>query len=148
MCEHLRPRTLRAPTNPVPPPAISPPARITHNLFIQRRRPLRNRSAPAIHNATAPRPLPGGLDPDILGLELPAGTCWVDGVPDAQRVMELEAELGGVLVGVQGEELLEGSEEEERRPVRERRIDQRLVCGVRRVEGLWEHVLLGCVCLV
>lgn len=60
--------------------------------------------------------------------------------------MQLQTELGGVLVGVQGEEFLEGSQEEEGGPVCEGGVDEGLVGGVGGVEGLWEHVLFGCVC--
>ena len=97
--------------------------RIPHHLLIQRAAPLRNRPTPAIHNAAPPCPLPRRLDADILGLELPASTRRVDGVPYAQRIVQLEAELGDVLVGVQGEEFLEGGEEEECGPVCEGGVD-------------------------
>lgn len=144
--KNLRPRTLRTPSDPVTPPTIPPPPRIPNNLLIQRRAPLCDRPTPTIHNAAPPRPLPRRLDADILGLERPASARRVDGVPYAQRIVQLEAQLGGVLVGVQGEEFLEGGEEEECGPVCEGGVDQRLVCSVCGVEGLWEHVLLGCVC--
>lgn len=148
MCKDFRAGTLRTPTNHIPSPTVPPPPRIPNNLIVQRRGPLRNRPASAVHNAASPRPLSSRLDSDILGLELPASACRVDSVPYTQRIMELEAELGGVLVGVQGEEFLESGKEEECGPVCEGGIDQRRVCGVRGVEGLWEHMLLSCICVV
>lgn len=130
MRKKLSPGTLRTPTHLIPSSTITPPPRVSHNLLIQLSSPLRHRPTSTINNAASPRPLPCCLNSHILGLKLPARVRGRQRVPYAQRVVQLQAELGGVLVGVQREELLEGGQEEEGGPVCEGRVDQRFRGGV------------------